>query len=139
MTLQTPRLRVIEEHQKLRGMLDHLDELTKRFSADEEVGDELREAGASLFEVLAAHLALEDSVLVPALVDSVEGGAQLADRLQREHTEQREMLRFLVRRLEEENRPTALIWNELKSFSGYLRRDMRHEEETILREGLLPD
>ena len=36
-------------------------------------------------------------------------------------------------------RPTTLIASELRSFSEYLRRDMLHEEETILGEGLLAD
>lgn len=136
---QEIRRRVMEEHQKLRGILDDLDGLAKRFDRQEAVGDEIRELGAGLFEVFAAHLSLEDSLLAPALAEHAEDGSAVADRLVHEHEEQREMLRFLLRRLEEDGRPTALVANELRSFSEYLRRDMQHEEETILRPDILPD
>jgi hemerythrin-like domain-containing protein len=139
MKSQEIRLRVFEEHEQLRGMLDELDGLNKRFRAEEDVGAEIRERGAGLFEVFAAHLTLEDSLLAPALEAIPGEGPSLADRMRREHDEQREMLRYLLRRLEEEGRPTALVSNELASFSDYLRRDMEHEEMTILRDELLGD
>jgi hemerythrin-like domain-containing protein len=134
------RLRVFEEHEKLREMLDELDGLNKRFeSGDEQVGAEIREFGSELFEVFASHLTLEDALLVPAIKDAMPEGPTLADRLSREHAEQRSILHYLFRRLEEEDRPTALISNELRSFAEYLRRDMHHEEETILSQELFPD
>jgi len=126
------QLRVLEEHAKLREMLDELDGLNKRFEEGEGVGADLRELGAGLFEVFAAHLVLEDSLLAPLLAERSPDGEEVADRLRREHDEQRAMLRYLLRRLEEAGRPTALVSNELRSFSDYLRRDMQHEEETLL-------
>lgn len=131
------RARVFAEHEQLRGQLDEIDGWTRRFENGEEVGSEICELGVGLFELFASHLALEDSLLAPALAELAPDGEALADRLVREHDEQRAMLRYLLRRLEEARRPTALIANELRSFAGYLRRDMQHEEETILREGLL--
>lgn len=131
------RTRILEEHEKLRVMLDELDDLNKRFENNEEaMSSEIRELGAGLFESLAAHLALEDAMLVPAL-EATKDGAGRGARLKREHVEQRAILRYLLGRLEEEGRPTALVANELRSFSVYLRRDMQHEEQPILQEGLL--
>ncbi len=133
------RTRVFGEHEKIRGIIDEIDDLNKRFGRDEDVGAEIREVGVGLYEIFAAHLALEDSLLAPALEKISDRGPALAERLMREHSEQRAMLTYLLRRLEEQGRPTALVSNELRSFCEYLRRDMKHEEDTILDLGLRPD
>jgi hypothetical protein len=92
--------------------------------------------GVALFESFASHLAFEDAQLVPALRAIPERGKELADRLEREHREQRELLDYLLNRLEEEKRPTTLVARELEGFSAYLRVDMSYEESMILRENL---
>ena len=137
MRLQEIRARVIEEHQKLREIIEELESLNKRFDCDEDVGAEILEVGVGLYEVFAAHLALEDSLLAPALAEIRDEGPMLAERLVHEHREQREMLTYLLRRLEEQGRPTALVSNELRSFCEYLQRDMKHEEASILDADLL--
>jgi hemerythrin-like domain-containing protein len=108
------RERVLEDHERLRAMLDELDGLGQRFEAGEEVGLELRDQGVGLFEVFAAHLALEDSRLVPALAGLADGGPELAHRLAREHAEQRAMLPYLIGRLEapRRRRVAALLPSE---------------------------
>jgi hemerythrin-like domain-containing protein len=139
MKLREIRLRVLSEHEKLRSMLDELDALNKRFDDGEAVGAELRESGVGLFEAFAAHLRLEDSTLPPVLLELPQGGPALADRLQREHREQRSILQDLLTRLEEQGRPTALVSRELRQFAASVRQDMQYEEQTILREGFLRD
>lgn len=132
------RERIFDEHARLRERLADLEDLTERFEkGGAEVGLELREGGAALCEVFAAHLSLEDAQLVPLLRKLPERGEELADRLEREHREQRELLDYLVSRLDEERRPTLLIAREIQSFCDYLKVDMSHEESTLLREDLL--
>ena len=133
------RDRVLAEHTRLRELLDELVAQIERFeSGSPEVGAELRSMGMAFFEVFAAHIGLEDSVLVPVLRE-LEDGERRAERLAREHLEQRELREYLMGRLRNHDRPSTLIARELRSFVEYVRQDMQHEEETILREDLLRD
>lgn len=132
------RSRIFDDHAVLRERLSEIEELNERFEkGGAEVGDELRDRGMALIEMFAAHLTLEDAHLVPALRSMPGEGEYAASRLEREHREQRELLRFLVSRLEEETHPTALVSRELESFCECVKVDMAHEESTILREDLL--
>jgi hemerythrin-like domain-containing protein len=134
------RERIFEDHERLRERLAEIEDLNERFEKGEaEVGSELRERGATLYEVFATHLTLEDAQLIPALRTIPTTGGDLARRLEREHREQRELLHFLVGRLQQEDRPTSLIARELQGFCSYLKLDMAHEESTILSEQLLQD
>lgn len=134
------RRKILDDHAMLRARLDEIDELAARFEkGGAEVGRELRELGIALFETFASHLAFEDAQLVPRLHELPEKGPDLAGRLSREHCEQRELLRYLIDRLQEETRPTTLVARELVGFSVYLRDDMAHEESSLLREKLLDD
>lgn len=134
------RRKILDDHTQLRSRLDEIDELTARFEkGGAEVGKELRELGIALFETFASHLAFEDAQLVPRLRGIPSRGPDLAERLAREHREQRELLRYLLDRLREQARPTTLVARELGSFSIYLRDDMSHEESTLLREMLFDD
>jgi hemerythrin-like domain-containing protein len=137
MTNDEVRSKVLDDHAMLRDRLDEIGELAARFEkGGVEVGVELRELGVALFESFASHLVFEDAQLVPALRAIPERGEELADRLEREHREQRELLDYLLNRLEEEKRPTTLVARELEGFSAYLRVDMSYEESMILRENL---
>lgn len=133
------RTRVLSEHARLRELLDELVAGIERFEAGaREVGAELRSLGIAFFEVFAAHITLEDAALVPALREGGEAGKHRAEQLVHEHQEQRELLQYLLARLERDDRPSMVIARELRSFVEYVRQDMKHEEETILREDLLP-
>ena len=132
--------RVLDDHAALRERIDVIDALSDSFEkGGREVGTELREQAAALYEVFAAHLSLEDAHLVPALEKLPEIGPPLASRLLREHREQRELILYLLSRLEQEEHPTSLIASEIQNFANYLRTDMMHEESAIVREELLQD
>ena len=134
------RTRVLHDHSELRKRLDRIDDLSDRFEKEgAEIGEELRECSAALYEIFSAHLALEDAHLVPALEALPGTGPTLANRLVREHKEQRELILFLLRRLEDETRPTTLMAREVKGFADYLRTDMAYEESVLLKENLLSD
>jgi hemerythrin-like domain-containing protein len=138
MTSESIRDKVLEEHDRIRDMLAAMDAERKLFEAEASNGPgELVELAGALFEVFAAHIQLEDATLVPALRALGGHRAIAADRLEREHIEQRELLRFLMQRLEAANRPTSLLVCEIHQFGEYLRTDMAHEEAAILREDLL--
>lgn len=132
------RSRILADHARLRGMLDGIELLVQSFDAGaREVGKQLRARGAELFEVFAAHIQLEDAALVPALRALGEPGKVGAERLAHEHKEQRELIRYLIERLDDDHRPSLVVARELKAFAQYVRQDMTHEEEAILTRDLL--
>jgi hypothetical protein len=121
-------------------MLDHLADLAARFeSGGAPLGAELRARGLELIEVFAAHLRLEDAELAPALRALGSHGSRQANRLEHEHREQRALLEFLLSRLEQDRNPSLVVARELRNFVEYVRLDMSHEEDTLLREDILAD
>jgi hemerythrin-like domain-containing protein len=131
------RSRILEDHVRLRGMLDTLERTIERFeTGGREVGQELRAQGVELFEVFSAHIQLEDAVLAPALCELGESGKTRAERLTHEHQEQRELIEFLLSRPSDDHRPSLVVARELQAFAQYVRQDMAHEEETLLGEDL---
>jgi hemerythrin-like domain-containing protein len=134
------RRRILEDHGRLRSMLDALVPLAQRFErGGQGEGTSLRENALALYETFAAHLRHEESTLEPALRARGAEGARLADRLGHEHREQRALLQYLVSRLEDNPVPTLLVAREVQNFAEYLRHDMNHEEATLLSAAALPD
>ena len=134
------RGRILGDHADLRRMLAEIEDLAERFErGDAEVARALRDHGLALHARLCAHLDLEDEILAPALQNADAWGEVRAERLAREHREQRELLQYLLERLREESRPTLLVAREFRNFALLLRSDMEQEEETALREDLLRD
>jgi hemerythrin-like domain-containing protein len=134
------RKRILEEHRKLRALLDALVPLAARFEhGDVTVGSQLRDDAMALYETFAAHLLHEENSLEPALRARSAEGAKFAERLAHEHREQRALLAYLVARLKEYPVPTLLVAREVRSFAEYLHHDMAHEESTLLSAAALPD
>jgi hemerythrin-like domain-containing protein len=134
------RRSILEEHEQLRRLLGELEPVLEAFEAEESgVGRMLRERGLELYERLARHLDSEQDLVTPALRASGPDGQRRADRLAHEHREQRELLRYLMSRLEPDDPPTLLVARELRNFIAYLRMDMAHEEETMLTDAVLGD
>ena len=131
---------VIDDHAELRPMLDEIDALADRFEkGDEEIGRVLRQRGFEFYQRFAWHLDREERHLAPRL--RAQGGreARLAERLDAEHREQRELLQYLLDRLGESTLPTLVIARELRNFAEYVRLDMEHEEADLLDESVLHD
>src|SRR5512147_522438 len=123
------RRRIVEEHARLRKMLDELAPLAERFEGgDGAVGAPLRDAALALYDRFAAHLAHEENSLEPALRARGAQGQRLADRLRHEHEEQRELLQYLLGRLRNHENPTVLVAREVRHFVEYVRLDMAYEE-----------
>jgi hypothetical protein len=134
---------VARQHVELGELLDGVEALAARFAKsmenDSSLGRELRDRGLVLYDKFAAHLDSEQALLEPPLRKSGRAGERLAIRLRNEHHEQRELLKYLVARLEQQPEPTVLIARELQHFAGYLRYEMAHEEETLLSPSVLKD
>ena len=134
------RQRILDEHVQIRAMLDGIEDLAVAFEGGNAgVAADLLERGRALYEALIAHLDHEDAQLAPALRESGDEGRRCAANLAHEHREQRELLHYLLGRLSDQKRPTLLVARELKNFTGYVRGDMEHEEQTMLGEAILRD
>jgi iron-sulfur cluster repair protein YtfE (RIC family) len=134
------RKRILDQHARLREMLDELAPLATRFEEGEgTVGARLRQAALALYESFDAHLRDEERTLEPALRARGAEGCRMADRLRREHHEQDELLGYLLSRLGDNLNPTLLVAREVRHFIEYLRLDMAYEESTLLTAALLPD
>ncbi len=134
------RRRVLEDHSHIRRLLEKLEELVALYEkGDASVREPLRERGLELHDFLCEHLDREDVILAPALLEADAWGEERAQQLAAEHREQRELLAFILDRLRDAERPTALLARELRAFADILRIDMQHEEETELSEAILRD
>jgi iron-sulfur cluster repair protein YtfE (RIC family) len=135
------RSEIAGQHAELKELLGEIETLAKRFEQSAgntpAVGNQLHSLGLALYEKFGAHLESEQALLEPALRKAGPEGERLADRLRNEHHEQRELLKYLIARLEQHPEPTILIARELQHFAGFLRFEMAHEEETMLSAAVL--
>ena len=127
---------ILIQHAEIRQMLSEVEDLAKRFeetaAEGPDLGKGLHERGLALYEIFGRHLDREQELLTPALRAAGAQGAQLLNRLEHEHREQRELLKFLLARLRQYPYPTIVIARELQNFGGFLRFEMNHEEEALL-------
>jgi hemerythrin-like domain-containing protein len=131
---------VVDDHDALRPMLDEVERLANLFEqGDASVGRSLRQQGFDFYKRFSGHLELEEQHLGTQLRALGERGQQLADRLDHEHREQRELLNYLLGRLSDSTTPTLLVARELRNFVSYVRLDMEHEERDLLSEDVLRD
>lgn len=134
------RRRVLEDHARIRTLLEEVEGLVRRFEkGDEGASAPLRGKGLELHDFLCEHLEREDEILAKALREADAWGEERARRLADEHREQRELFSYILSRLRDATRPTLLIARELRNFVDILRVDMQHEEETELSDRVLRD
>lgn len=134
------RRRVLEDHAHIRRLLENLEKLVALYEkGDASVCEPLRDKGLELHAFLCEHLDREDVILAPALLEADAWGEERVRQLAAEHREQRELFAFILDRLRDSERPTALLARELRAFADILRIDMQHEEETELSEAILRD
>jgi iron-sulfur cluster repair protein YtfE (RIC family) len=135
------RREIAAQHAALRELLAEIDALVREFERAGEgahdLGRRLHDRGFALYERFRAHLGSEQTLLEPALQRAGEAGRKLARRLANEHHEQRELLKYLVARLEQHPDPTLTMVRELEHFARFLRFEMEQEEESMLAPGLL--
>lgn len=131
------------QHDELRGLARETASLAQAYAAaaepEDEAGRRLGERARALYERFREHLAREQALLEPTLGAAGDAGRRAAERLAREHDEQRQLLVYLLGRLERHPRPTRLMASELEHFAGYLLHEMEHEERTLLAPGRLEE
>ena len=127
------RKQVLADHVALRRTLGRLEGLANRVLAGRESHFRaLRGEAIGLLDALLVHIEWEDVYLAPALRDIGARGEQLASKLTREHVEQRELLRHILRGLSDMTRPGRVVAQNLVDLFGLLREDMVGEEEMLL-------
>jgi len=132
------RRRVLEDHERLRGELERLEGLAEQILREAEA-EMLRAESEQFLERLLRHMRWEESYLLPALLDADAWGRERAARLERDHREQRELFAFILERLRDGARPTAVVARDVCNLVDLLRDDMREEEQDLLDERVLRD
>lgn len=133
------RNRILADHAYLRDLLGELDRQAHRVlegALDE--AEALRKRGLELHARLGVHLAFEDRWLAPALRSSGLSGQERARQLADDHREQRELLDYILGRLQDPERPSLVVASEMRSLVELLLDDMAYEELTIL-DACLPE
>jgi hypothetical protein len=133
------RSRILSDHQGLRRDLQRLETLLADIRSERMPIPALHVDARALLARLHAHMHWEEVHLLPALRDADAWGAERADQLVRDHCDQRELLEFLERRLDDSTHPAALLVSDVTHLIALLRDDMRHEESELLDERVLRD
>lgn len=136
----TVRDRVLAEHGQLRTTIGRVHRALAHASVEGSRGREaLVERVRALLGELEAHLAQEDAILVPLLQGIDAWGPVRADRVRRDHTEQRERLRQFTVELADASLPMAELMSRVSSFLELLAADMEAEERDVVSEEVLHD
>ena len=121
-------------------MLLSLESLGQQVSAGQThlVGP-LRLEGEALLARLLTHMRWEDIHLRPALLAADAWGEARAERLDRDHREQRALLEDSLSRVRDPSRPARLLARNLLDLIALLRTDMGEEERDLLDERVIRD
>ncbi len=134
------RRRILQDHQALRGILLSLEALSKEvLNEGRPVVDTLRMQGETLLSQLRDHMEWEDAYLRPALLAADAWGKARAASLDTDHREQREMLAYVLKRIQDTNAPPIVLARGLLDLVKVLRQDMEEEERLFLAERVLRD
>jgi hypothetical protein len=132
------RARILEEHRRLRKRLFQVQELARATALDDVHAPELRTTARALIMEFGLHLESEEEILLPVVADITGSGPELAAHMQQEHAEQRAELREMFQRTETRAEHQVLA-QEMDQFVLRILKDMRSEEQAVLREDLLRD
>ena len=131
---------ILQQHADLRDQLAELREMAVGATPGDAAGTSaLREAGLRLLAVLESHLDFEDLHLLPALRKAGARGEERANRVTRDHAEQRELFHYILARLRETDRPSLLVARQLETLVDAVLVDMADEENTMLSADVLRD
>ncbi|MFK7999676.1 MAG: CBS domain-containing protein [Polyangiales bacterium] len=132
------RVRVLEEHVALRGLLATMSSLAERvLDTDNALDEELPLQAREVYRALIRHLDLEDLILAPALRSADAWGEVRADALVAEHRRQREQFRAAF--ADQDGGGSVKLASGLLRIAPLILEDMAHEEEELLTEALLGD
>ena len=127
------RKQVLADHVALRRTLGRLEVLASRVLTGRESHlRALRGEAIGFLDALLVHMEWEDVHLASSLREVGARGEDLAAKLTREHVEQRELLRHILRGLSDMTRPGPVVARNLLDLCGLLREDLVDEEEMVL-------
>jgi hypothetical protein len=132
------RRRILDDHQRIRALLDRQDALSQRAPTDAEAFAQLRATAMTLLNFLLHHIDLEDEILAPALAQADAWGAQRVSGLRESHAHQRLAFRRLVDALRDEPLPSALV-EAARKLSEEVRAEMSAEERWLVHVDVLRD
>ena len=134
------RRRILEDHERLRREVEQVEGLAREILKDlREPISALRAEAEGLVKRLFAHMKWEETHLLPALREADAWGAERAERLVRDHREQRNLLDFVLGRLHDPARPAEAVARDIVHLADLLREDMQAEEKDLLDERVLRD
>jgi hemerythrin-like domain-containing protein len=126
------REHVLRDHAALRATVVEVESLARSvLEGSRGLRRELSDLGESLLESLESHITWEDDHLAPVLGGAAWGGEREA-LMRQSHREQRQVLRYLLEKLHDRQRPSDLLARNLLDFSMMLRDDMTDEEQGLL-------
>jgi hypothetical protein len=129
---------ILQQHQWIRVVLDRGGAAANARLEGEGSGESVRAAIAELQSAMTAHLAFEESVLLPLLRDDLPLGPERADRLLDEHVRQRHMLDALL--AEARAQPDLpMLATKLAFLTQWLYADMLEEERSLLNPDVVRD
>lgn len=134
------RRTILDQHVWLHEFLSGMQALAGRVEGGEQdLAAKLRERTAAMSDRFLRHLEFEEAYLVPALRDADAWGEERAERLLREHDEQRERFRALMHGLRQPCADARTLARDVRTLVRDLLADMEHEERDLLSERLLHD
>jgi hypothetical protein len=136
---ETARSRIFAEHKEIRALLGRARRLADAaLDGDRPALEAVAGTIGGLRAALEAHLAFEESILIPILDDDLPLGPQRAAALRAEHAHQRSVLITLDR--EAAAAPQLpLLATKLAFLAEWLSSDMRDEEHHLLTRDVIRD
>ncbi len=127
---------IFSQHEVLRGLLAELVETAETALQTEGLADLLRARARLLYDGLATHMAYEERVLSAALSDVIGWGAVIHEKMEADHTRQREELSQAIDSLAPGQRSLPALVEEVRVFAHTLLHDMETEEEGLMKADL---
>jgi hypothetical protein len=132
------RRSILQQHEWIRAVLDRGGAAANARLEGAASGESVAAAITELRSAMIAHLAFEESTLLPILRDDLPLGPQRADRLLDEHARQRQMLDVLLD--EARSHPDlGTLATKLAFLTEWLYADMVEEERSLLDPDVIRD
>lgn len=134
------RERIAKEHAHLRHTIREVESMAS-LVLDGDLGalEMLRLRSGQLYDMLCAHIELEDRILAPALRETPGFGEVRETQLLSHHAAQREDLRRALDELSHEDLIPEELAKHVQSLLTVIRVDMKHEDRDLLNDNLLKD
>jgi len=134
------RSRILSDHETIRAMLVAVDRVCdETLRGESHLAGPMRLEGEALLERLLEHMRWEDQYLRPALLAADSWGLERAERLDRDHREQRELLHYALGSVQDQGHSPMVVARQLLDLVRLLREDMDEEEELLVNERVLRD